>query len=323
MKYAYYPGCSLRESAREFDVSVRAVMERLGAELQEIEDWTCCGASAVEPVSRLLTYALPARNLAIVEESGTGLDVLAPCSACYLNLLRVDREAVEDRALFARMNEVLHADGKRYSGGVRVRHLLDVLGADIGFSRIADAVTAPLEGMRVAPYYGCQILRPYAVFDDPRRPVSMEPVLEALGAEIHPWDSGGACCGASLMATHRDVAVKDAARILADAEGADGIATVCPMCQMNLEAYQREAVRAGGKRVPVFFLSQLMGLAFGMDEKFLGLKGNLSLTAADREMIGKRQWRSASPPESSGPSDESDHAGRSGHAAAEPAGAER
>jgi heterodisulfide reductase subunit B len=296
MKYAYYPGCSLQENAREFDVSVRAVMERLGVELVEIPDWTCCGASAAEPVSELMNYALPARNLALAEKELSGLDVLAPCSACYLNLLKVNREVVGDKVLHGRVNAALDACGLAYEGRVRVRHILDVLVNDIGLEAVAGAVQGDLNGMRVAPYYGCQILRPYEVFDDPRRPVTMDSVLGAMGAEVHEWEMGARCCGASLMVTHPEVAMHSVEAILGAAGGADAIATVCPLCQMNLEAYQNESA-AGGHHVPVLYLTQLMGLAFGLEEPAVQLDKNLSLSGSTRAGIRARAWLHEQPGE--------------------------
>ncbi len=290
MKYAYYPGCSLQESAHEFDVSVRAVMDRLGVELVEIPDWTCCGASAAEPVSELMNYALPARNLALAEKELAGLDVLAPCSACYLNLLKVNREVVGNKALHGRVNEALDACGLAYDGKVRVRHILDILVNDIGLEAVGGKVGADLNGMRVAPYYGCQILRPYEVFDDPRKPVTMDSVLTAMGAQPHPWDMGARCCGASLMVTHPEVAMHSVEAILTAAEGADAIATVCPLCQMNLEAYQHDAA-AGGHHVPVLYLTQLMALAFGLEEPAVLLDTNMSLNGSTRAGIRSRAWR--------------------------------
>lgn len=290
MRYAYYPGCSLEESAREFDASVRAVMSTLGVTLEEIPDWTCCGASAAEPVSRLMNYALPARNLAIVESAMDGMEVMAPCSACYLNLLKVNREVIPDRRMHGRVNEILAASGLIYKGGVRVRHLLDVLLRDVGAKIIEPKVTLGLDGMKIAPYYGCQILRPYPVFDLPGRPTSMEPLIEALGGTVHEWDMGNRCCGASLMVGHRDVAIRSVAAILGAATGADAIVTVCPLCQMNLEAYQEAAVKEGGARVPTIYLTQLMGLALGHDEETMQLRKNLTMSAGVRRNIANRSW---------------------------------
>lgn len=283
MRYAYYPGCSLEASAEEYDVSTRGVLERLGVELAEIPDWTCCGASAAEPVSRLLTLALPARNLALAEREAEGLDMLVPCSACYLNHLRVGRECAADRALPGRINEVLGAEGLSYAGKVRVRHLLDVLAADIGPEAVAAQVSYRLEGITVAAYYGCQALRPYALFDDPEHPRSMTPLITALGAAVLPWNMGGRCCGASLMATKREVALASVAAILDAAAGADVIVTVCPMCQMNLEAYQSQAHR--GQAISILYLPQLLGLAFGLSGGQTLLDKNLAVTNAFKDKL--------------------------------------
>lgn len=300
MKYAYYPGCSLRESAQEFDVSVRAVMERLGVEIEEIPDWTCCGASAAESVDHNLSLALPARNLALAEKAMPGLDVLVPCSACYLNLLKLQRSVLADKSVMAETNALIGGEGLAYTGKTgRVRHLLDVLINDIGPEAVRRKVEKPLHGITVAPYYGCQILRPYRVFDDPERPSSMEPILEALGAAIHPWNMGGRCCGASLMATHKEAALVSVGEILRaasappgghdgeEAGGADVIATVCPMCQMNLDAYQGQALRTGGAdgAITVLYLSQLIGLALGLPAQQILLEKNLAVTGTFREKL--------------------------------------
>ena len=295
MRYAYYPGCSLTESAVEFDVSTRAVMAHLGAELKEIPDWTCCGASAAEPVSKLLGYALPARNLAIVEADMGGADVIAPCSACYLNLLRVNREVIGNRRLQSSVNEVLLASGMVYSGSVRVRHLLDVLVNDIGPKVIAQLVREDLSGMTAAPYYGCQILRPYPEFDDPRDPRPMHSILKESGVGVLDWDQANRCCGASLMMGHPEVAQESVTAILKGAEPADVIVTVCPLCQMNLEGYQAKAVKQGASPRPVLYLPQLMGLAFGLEERDTLLEKNLTVSAGIRRRLA--HWPAPAPAE--------------------------
>lgn len=292
MKYIYYPGCSLEGSAREYDFSTRAVLKALGAELVSLEDWTCCGASAAGPVSRLLSLVLPARNLALAEKTGLGRDILAPCSACYLNLRKVEDSAAQDPDLKARINEALSVEGLTYHGGVAVRHLLDILSRDFPIRRVAERVTVDLAGLKVAPYYGCQALRPYGDFDDPEDPRSMEPVLVALGVRVHHWNMGGRCCGAGLMTTKKHLALELTASILAAAQGADCIVTVCPMCQMNLETYQEEASRHRDVRISVLYLSQLMGLAFGLPEDDLKLNLNLALTD-----VFRRKTRLISGPE--------------------------
>lgn len=296
MKYAYYPGCSLTASAVEYDASSRAMLERLGVGLEEIPGWTCCGASAVESISRLLTYTLPARNLALIERDMEKIDqVLVPCSACYLNLLKVREQAAKDKKLAADINEVLSGEELKYTGKVRVRHILDVLINDVGPERVGEQIARTMDGIRIAPYYGCQILRPYPVFDDPERPQTMEPLLQAIGAEVFDWDFGGKCCGASLMATKQEAALELTGDILAAAQEADAIVTVCPMCQMNLEAYQSKALSAagGGSRVTILYLPQLLGLALGFSKKEMLLGKNMEVTGRFRKKLKEREKAAA------------------------------
>lgn len=286
MKYFYYPGCSLEASAAEYDASTRAVMHQLEAELIEIEDWSCCGASAGDTGGFLLSLALPARNLALAEKTEISADFLVPCSACYLNLKKVDAYAGREEGGLARINSVLAEEGLVYSGGRRVRHLLDVLANDFGSERIEARVNAKLSGLSIAPYYGCQALRPFSSFDDPELPRSMEPLIGALGADVHPWTVGAKCCGAGLMTTKKDAALELTGAIIKAAQGADCIVTVCPMCQMNLEANQKKlSSRYGTQKISVLYLPQLIGLAFGISEEELKLKLNLAIEPELQEKL--------------------------------------
>jgi heterodisulfide reductase subunit B2 len=279
MNYLYYPGCSLEGSAREYDRSTRALMSALGATLHDIEDWTCCGASAAEAVSALLALALPARNLALAEKTGLGEDILVPCSACYLNLKTVAEKKAEP-GVWKQILAVLAEEALDLKGSLQVRHLLDVLVNDIGPQMLSERLQRRLDGLAVAPYYGCQCLRPYPVFDDPEQPASMEPLLAAVGTTVHPWTMGGKCCGASHMNTKPEVGTELVAAILEAARGADAVVTVCPMCQMNLEAYQNKISAAKGTPlgVTVLYLPQLLGLALGLSESDIGLDLNLAVT---------------------------------------------
>lgn len=287
MKYFYYSGCSLESSAKEYDMATRAVMRALGADLLELEDWTCCGASAADTKSRLLSLALPARNLALARQTGTDADMLVPCSACYLNLKRADDEVVRDPRMAELVGRVLEGEGLSYAGGVRVRHLLDVLANDIGPEVLASRVSRKLSGLTVAPYYGCQALRPYGSYDDPQRPVSMEPLIRALGADVHAWPMGAKCCGAGLMTTKKELALGLVAGILEAAKGADCIVTVCPMCQMNLEIYQGKVSRMRGEdlHISVLYLPQLIGWGLGLAESDLRLDLNFAFTPFFKETL--------------------------------------
>ena len=287
MKYHYYPGCSLEGTALEYDRSTRAVLAALGVELSAIEDWSCCGASAAEATSDLLALVLPARNLALAERQAVPMDILVPCSACYLNLRTVLEKTRMDSALAAKINTVLGEEQLHLHGRLRVRHLLDVLAADLGPEAIHPKVVRSLTGMRVAPYYGCQCLRPFAAFDDPEVPISMEPLIWAIGAEVFSWRMGGRCCGASHMNTQREVGMALVAGILEAAQGADAIATVCPMCQMNLEAFQGAVSRSANKdlHISILYLPQLIGLAMGLDAAELGLQMNLAFDAELKQKV--------------------------------------
>ena len=287
MKYHYYPGCSLEGTALEYNLSTRAVMTALGAELMEIEDWTCCGASAAHSTSYLLSLALPARNIAIAEKTDDIADILVPCSACYLNLKKVEEKTRSAPEILEKLNTILAEDKLQISGRIHVRHLLDVLVNDLGPETIRNHLKRALTGFGIATYYGCQCLRPYAVFDDPEAPRSITPLIEAAGAQEHPWNMGAKCCGASHMNTKMDVGMQLVAAILQAAKGADALVTVCPMCQMNLEAYQKKICRLQDEdlRLTVLYLPQFIGLALGLPEENLGVNLNLSITDGFRQKL--------------------------------------
>jgi heterodisulfide reductase subunit B len=287
MKYLYYPGCSLEGTALEYNASTRAFMQELEVDLLELKDWTCCGASAAEATSYLLSLALPAYILAMAEEMDGTKEILVPCSACYLNLKKVEKKSRKDPELLDKINTILKEKNLRYRGQVRVRHLLDVVASDVGPSKIVSRVKNPFIDLKIAPYYGCQCLRPYPIFDDPEEPRSMEPLIEALGAKIHPWNMGGRCCGASHMTTKPEMALELVAGILKAARGADAIVTVCPMCQMNLEAYQKKisGMFKEDMHMTILYLPQFLGLAMGLSEQDLRLDLNLSITKAFRDKL--------------------------------------
>lgn len=280
MNYLYYPGCSLEGTAVEYNISTKRFMREVGANLIELEDWTCCGATAVESISSLLSLALPARNLAIAEKAESADEILVPCSACYLNLKKVEEKTKKDPEVLAELNEILAEEQLQLKGRVRVRHLLDVLSRDLTPKDIESRVKKSLAPFRIAPYYGCQCLRPYPVFDDPESPRSMEPLIEATGATVHSWKMGTKCCGASHMNTKMEVGLELVGAILKGARGADAIVTVCPMCQINLEAYQNKISKINGEdlQISILYLPQLLGLAVGLQEEDVGLDLNLAVS---------------------------------------------
>jgi len=280
MKYHLYPGCSAEGSALEYKVSTLKVLEALGAEVTELEDWTCCGASAASVQSELLGVTLPARNLALAERADDGgstespIDMIAVCSACYTNFRRASQAVSGDAALLRTVNKALEVEGLTFHNTVRTRHLMDVLAVDFTPEEIAERVERPLTGLTVAPYYGCQTVRPFSPFDDDEKPTSMVAILEALGATVHRHNRGAACCGTSLLMTKPRVGHHMVGEILTACSPADCVAVVCPMCHMNLDAYQNQVSQVMGQQlsVPILFLPQLMGLAFGMPPSDLLLK---------------------------------------------------
>jgi len=272
MTYLFYPGCSMDASALEYKTSMLAVFKTLGAEVQELKDWTCCGASVAPVMSDLLGLALPARNLALAEQNGER-ELLVGCSACYTNFLRV-AQAAANPATLARINQALEVENVTYHGRIRARHMLEVLATDYGKDAIAALVKRPLKGLKIAPYYGCQTVRPYASYDDGQHPTSMVGLIEALGATVQHHLHEATCCGTALLTTKPHVGFEIVAQILNAASSADCIAAVCPMCHLNLDSYQDKASMVLGKpvKVPVLFLPQLIGLAFGLPQSDLMLQ---------------------------------------------------
>ncbi len=273
MKYLFYPGCSMHGAALEYRTSMLAVLEALGAEIQELDDWTCCGASVASVISDLLGLAMPARNLALAEAADGGRPLLVGCSSCYTNLRRTALAAANPATL-AKINQALEVENLTYHGTVQTRHLLDVLANDFGPEAIKARVKRPLTGLKVAPYYGCQTVRPYSPFDDSQHPNSMVGILEALGATVYHFSHEATCCGTALLTTKPHVGYEIVGRILDDASGADCLTAVCPMCHMNLDSYQGLVSKQIGKpvKIPVLFLPQLIGLAFGLPDNALLLK---------------------------------------------------
>lgn len=287
MKYLYYPGCSLEGTALEYNLSTLAFMKAVGADLEEIENWTCCGASAAESISRLLSLSLSARNLALAEKMNASREIIVPCSACYLNLKKTVEAVRTDPELLNKLNIILGEEGLNLTGILRVRHLLDIISRDIGPDVLKNLKKKSFDGFSIAPYYGCQCIRPFKVFDDPEKPFSMEPLIKAADADVHQWSMGGSCCGASNMNTKMDIGIELVTAILKGAKGADAIVTVCPMCQINLEAYQKIISKKCGVdlHITVLYLPQFLGMVTGLAEKDLRLDLNLSVTDQFRQKL--------------------------------------
>jgi heterodisulfide reductase subunit B len=277
-RYLYYPGCSLRGTGKAYEESLLAVFKALGVELEELEDWNCCGATAYMSIDEMDAFALAGRNLALAE--GKKLDLLAPCNACYLVLNKAQRYISEYPKVAKLLEHGFKAAGLTYHGTTKIRHPLDILINDIGVDEIKARIKRPLAGLKVAPYYGCQIVRPYATFDLMYYPVSMDKLLRAVGAEIVDYPLKTRCCGGSQKGTLPEVGLSLIHILLKEAgrRGAQVISTICPLCQFNLDAFQDEASKKYGEvSMPVVYFTQLLGLAFGFSAKELGLERNIVL----------------------------------------------
>ncbi len=270
---AIYPGCSLEGTAGSFKVSLEKVLETLDVEYNMLDDWNCCGATSAHALDHTLYLSLAARNLELAEKQGYN-EILAPCAACYHRLASANFELEKDADLLKRFNEKA---GLNYQGKVKVRNVLDFLANVVGINRIASGVVNPLSDLKVASYYGCLNTRipRMEAFDNIEYPTSMDRTVQALGAEALDWSYKTECCGASLFVSSESTANRLVSKILKDAvsRGADCITVACPMCHNNLDTLQDD-IRAGfgiSKPIPILFITQLMGLAFGMSESELKL----------------------------------------------------
>lgn len=271
MKYAYYPGCSLDSTGIEFNLSTKACAKAWGVELWEIPDWNCCGSSSAHVTNPWLALGLAARNLAIAGEAG--LDVAIPCAACYARCKKAETAVRESAETRAKVEEII---GRPYKGESQARALVDIFCHDLGVEAIQQKVLRPLTGLKAVCYYGCLFVRPQKLaIDDAENPQMLDELTQALGAEALAWDYKTECCGGSLSACKAQAGYPMIERILDGAKhsGADCIITACPMCMANLDMRQAEIGKGAGKHydLPVFYITELMGYAAGLESKELGI----------------------------------------------------
>jgi heterodisulfide reductase subunit B len=267
----------MEAGAGSYTKSLEAVARALDIELAEVPDWNCCGATVASSViGDAPAQVMSLRNLAMVE--GSGLDVVVACSSCYMNLALANRRFQNDPRFRALATKSLAAGGMQYRGKVRVRFILEVIANDVGFERIAARVKRPLKGLKVAGYVGCQSVRtiPWE-FDDPEQPVALDELIGALGATAVPFPLKARCCGASHTLPQGEITSSSCRDILESAGEARLMVTPCPMCQLNLDAYQSEVNKAYGTnfQIPVLFFTQLMAVAFDLAPSTYGLKANI------------------------------------------------
>ena len=278
-KYTLYPGCVMQTEQYGYELSNREVFPLLGVELVDVENFSCCG-EPVKSINQLLTLYLSARNLAIAEQQG--FDLFVPCSVCHFALSECKNILDNDGGMRSRVNEMLASEDLEYKGKVGVVHTVDLLYDHVGVKEIKKHVKKPLKGLKIASHYGCHLVRPSEIGRpvDSENPMKIEAVLEALGAETMDYAEKLDCCGGLLLVNLPESALTKTGQKLQAVEehGFDGLVTVCPWCQRMFDSRQKKAGEtvAAKLEVPVFYLTQLLGLAFGLDERKLGLDLNLS-----------------------------------------------
>ena len=271
----YYKSCSLNASSNDYARSLEMCFSSLGTRLVPIDDWSCCGASSAHSTNEILGLALPARNLALAEQQGLN-PLLVPCSACYTRMLTAADKIRKSDALTAEINEVISP--LRYMGTVQVKNILEILGTEVGADAILRTQKHDLGGMKVVCYYGCYLTRTPGVasFDNRENPQSMERLVRMIGAEPLDWPYKTDCCGASFSLIDAPVSVQLCEKMfdMAYELGAEAIVATCPLCQTNLDVNQDKLIsqKAVPYHMPVFYISDLVGLAVGAD-------------------LGNKQWR--------------------------------
>jgi len=285
MRYAYYPGCSLKGTAIDYHESAMVLTRRLGIELVEMEDWVCCGASPIHQRNPVLAAGVA--NLLLSLSKGIDNRIAVLCAACYHNMKRAEVELRKDPK---KRKEVEEVSGIPFDPEVQTRHLLDVLDKDYTLAALKEKVARPLEDLRVACYYGCLLSRPPEIaFDDVEQPSIMERIIETAGAKTVSWSHRMECCGASHAVPVTDAVlrlVNDVLQSARDAE-ADVIACACPLCQANLDMRQDGILKKYGvaHNIPAVFFTQLLGIACGAGGKELGL--NKGLVSAEPVLRSK------------------------------------
>lgn len=280
MNFVYYPGCSARGSSKDYELSTQAVCKALDINLVDIPDWNCCGSTPAHAVDTELSAALCVRNLDIAAQQEAEL-VLTPCPSCLSNL-KLASKRMEDPAFRVRVDELL--DGPSAKTFPPVTSVMQGIAENFDMEAIAARVRKSLKGLRLAAYYGCLMSRPAEImnFGDPENPTLMESMLAACGAEMVDFPLKTACCGASFGIPERVMTARNSGRILdlATQLGVDAVIVACPLCQMNLDLRQPQASKEMGTsfNLPVLYFTQMMGIAFGLDHKDLGL-GKLRVSA--------------------------------------------
>lgn len=286
-KYVFYPGCIMSTEQYAYEMSIREILPKIDIELVDVEDFSCCGAP-MKSMNQLMTLYLSARNLSIAQKEG--LDLFAPCPVCHLSFSECQRIMENNAEMRDRINEMLSSEDLQYNGSVNLVNIVDLLHDHVGIDKIKKLVKKPLENLKVATHYGCHLIRPSEVGRpvDSENPQKMETVLKALGAKPLDYAEKLDCCGAMIQANLPESALtKTGQKLVAVQEqGFDVFVDVCPWCHRMFDSKQTKAGETVAAKldVPVVYLTQLLGLAFGIDKKRLGM--DLNLSPVDKIKIG-------------------------------------
>ncbi|MBI2846296.1 MAG: CoB--CoM heterodisulfide reductase iron-sulfur subunit B family protein [Chloroflexi bacterium] len=280
MKYAFYPGCVSKGGCPELYTSTTAVAQKLGLELVELKEAACTGAGVLNEKNPELADTLNARTFAMAER--LGLPIMTICSTCQGVMTQTNHKLQSDKSYLAKVNSNLAGEGFEYKGGTLIKHLLWILVEDMGLEKLKTLVSRPLKGLKVAPFYGCYILRPSSVLgydEHPARMTYIEQVVSILGGESVDYTGKTKCCGFPILTINErnSVAMVGDHTIEAKSKGADCMVTPCPLCHLNLDGYQPKASAQKGAKIdlPVLHLPQLIGLAMGFEPKALGLQRHI------------------------------------------------
>lgn len=283
MKYAFYPGCVSQGGAPELYPAARMICQRLGIELEEIRAWTCCGAGVMQEKNQLFGDTLNARTMAKAEQ--LGMTIMTICSTCQ-GVMGQANQRMQDPEYRARINSHLAEEGLEYRGTAQVKHLLWILIEDYGLENLTPHITRSLGNLRIAPFYGCYIVRPteaLGIEEHPERQTSLETLIQTLGAVLVDFAGKTRCCGFPILTINENNSMAMVGKHTSEARdlGADAMVTPCPLCHLNLDGFQPKAARQAQRPIdlPILHLPQLIGLAMGISPAELGLKKHIVSTA--------------------------------------------
>ena len=290
-KYAFFPGCVSRGGCPELYPAVKLVCQKLEIELEELTGAACTGAGVLQEKNQLLGDVLNARTFAMAEE--LGLPIMTICSTCQGVMSQANKRLKDDPDYLSKVNTHLAEEGLEYKGTATPKHLLWVILEDVGLDKLRGYVTTPLTHLRVAPFYGCYILRPSDALgfgERPGRQTSLETIIPILGGEVVDFPGKSRCCGFPILTINERNSVAMVAKHTSEASdlGADAMVTPCPLCHLNLDGYQPKAMSQSQRKInlPILHLPQLIGLAMGLSPRDMGLQRHIISTKAVVDKVG-------------------------------------